>query len=108
MTLNGINLKPINLEINDVELVASNTADDGTVYAKYNGEHAEISFDLEGITSETRQLLRESKKSKCLLVMDSGEEYYVRPSLSSFVEVNTWDGVTYNVSVTCREVGGVS
>lgn len=108
MTLNGITLKPINVQINDVEQVSSNTASDGTVYEYFRGSYTEITFDLQYIDADTRELLRAAQSQKCVLVLDTGEKYNVRPRYSAFTEVYTAQDVGYNVSVTCREVGGVS
>ena len=104
MTLNGLQIDGKNVRISNVDSTAMNTAVDGSVHGYFFGSHKQISFDVDWLSSDDRQTLEDSRSSKVVLVLDTGEKYNVRISLSDFQEIWIDNEPVYNVSMTCTEV----
>ena len=104
MTLSGLQIDGKNVRISNVDSTAMNTAVDGSVHGYHWGSHKQISFDVDWLSADDRQTLEDSRTSKVLLVLDTGEKYYVRFSLSEFEEIWIHSEPVYNVSVTATEV----
>ncbi|MCK9327099.1 MAG: hypothetical protein M0P69_16520 [Bacteroidales bacterium] len=104
MTLNGLQIDGKNVRISNVDSTAMNTAVDGSVHGYHFGSHKQISFDVDWLSADDRYSLEDSRTSKVLLVLDTGEKYYVRYSLSEFQEIWIDNEPVYNVSITATEV----
>jgi hypothetical protein len=104
MTLNGLRIDGKNVRISDIDSTAMNTAVDGSVHGYFWGSHKQISFDVDWLSADDRQTLEDSRTGKVLLVLDTGEKYYVRYSLSEFQEIWIHNEPVYNVSITATEV----
>lgn len=104
MTLNGQQINGKNVRISNVDSTASNTAVDGSVHGYFFGSHKQISFDVDWLSADDRQTLEASRSSKVVLVLDTGEKYNVRISLSDFQETWIDNEPVYNVGITCTEV----
>jgi len=104
MTLNRLQIDAKNIRISNVDSTVSNVAVDGSVHGYHFGSHKQISFDVDWLSADDRQTLEDSRASKVLLVLDTGEKYYVRFSLSEFEEIWIDDEPVYNVRVTATEV----
>ncbi|MFA5658496.1 MAG: hypothetical protein WC900_04365 [Oscillospiraceae bacterium] len=104
MTLNGLQIDGKNVRISNVDSTAMNTAVDGSVHGYHFGSHKQISFYVDWLSADDRQTLEDSRTSKVLLVLDTGEKYYVRYSLSEFQEIWIDNEPVYNVSITATEV----
>jgi len=104
MTLNGQQLDGKNVRISNIDATATNTAVDGSVHGYYFGSHKQVSFDVDWLSSDDRQTLEASRSSKAVLVLDTGEKYNVRFSLSDFQEIWIDNEPVYSVSITATEV----
>jgi hypothetical protein len=104
MTLNGMKIEGKNVSISNNDKTTMNQTADGNVHGYFWGSHKEITFDVEWLSADDRQELEESRKTKILLVLDTGEEYNVRIVLSGFQEIWIQGVPVYNVGVTATEV----
>jgi hypothetical protein len=104
MTLNGLQIDGKNVRISDIDSNAMNTAVDGSVHGYFWGSHKQISFDADWLSADDRQTLEAGRTSKVVLVLDTGEKYNVRYSLSEFQEIWIHNEPIYNVSITATEV----
>src|SRR6056297_2070535 len=104
MTLNGIQIIAKNVRISDIDSTIMNTAVDGSVHGYHFGSHKQISFDVDWLSADDRHTLEDSRSSKVVLVLDTGEKYNVRFSLSDFQEIWIDNEPVYSVSITATEV----
>jgi hypothetical protein len=104
MTLNGLRIDGKNVRISDIDSTAMNTAVDGSVHGYHFGSHKQISFDVDWLSADDRQTLEAGRTSKVVLVLDTGEKYNVRYSLSDFQKIWIDNEPVYNVSITATEV----
>ena len=104
MTLNNLQIDGKNVRISDIDSNAMNTAVDGSVHGYHFGSHKQISFDVDWLSADDRQILESGRSSKVVLVLDTGEKYNVRYSLSAFEEIWIDNEPVYNVSITATEV----
>lgn len=104
MTLNNLQIDGKNVRISDIDSNIMNTAVDGSVHGYHFGSHKQISFNVDWLSEDDRQILEHSRTGKVLLVLDTGEKYYVRYSLSEFEEIWIDNVPVYNVGITATEV----
>ena len=104
MTLNGLQIDGKEIRISNVDSTAMNIAVDGSVHGYHFGSHKQISFDVDWLSADDRQTLEAGRTSKVVLVLDTGEKYNVRYSLSDFQEIWIDNEPVYNVSITATEV----
>lgn len=104
MTLNGLQIDGKNVRISNIDNTTMNIAVDGSAHGYYWGSHKQISFEANWLAAADRQTLEGGRSSKVELVLDTGEKYNVRYSLSDFQEIWIDNEPVYNVSITATEV----